>query len=210
MEIKQNNANVKRELLQVDGISQETKKALQKAALEKYGQPNASLLVRTLIADYLAQAAPLSLLNSISETDVKDTVRVEFRLPRIVFNRITKLAETRLSPRNYYIASIIMAHVGQSQLQGDAIESLRQSNYEMSKIGTNLNQIAKAFNILVNGGTGNVPEIGKKLASLRREITAHIGRVLKVLDSGTISWEIRQGRNQKLKKGRVKTKDGDS
>jgi hypothetical protein len=96
-----------------------------------------------------------------------------------------------------------MAHVGQPQLQGDEIETLRQSNYELSKIGTNLNQIAKAFNILVNGGTGRMPEIGKKLASLRREITAHTGKVLKALNSGTAIWEVRQGRNQtKPKKGK--------
>ncbi|MDR1888002.1 MAG: plasmid mobilization relaxosome protein MobC, partial [Zoogloeaceae bacterium] len=105
--------------------------------------------------------------------------------------KINKLAENRLSTRNYYIASIILAHLGQPQLQGDEIETLRRSNYELSKVGTNLNQIAKAFNILVNGGQGKMPEIGKKLAALRREITEHTGKVLRVLNSGTSIWEAR-------------------
>jgi hypothetical protein len=145
-------------------------------------------------------------MRPISEAEATDTVRVELRLPRAIFDQITALAETRLSPRNYYLNGIVIAHVRQPQLQGDAIETLRESNYEPSKIGTNLNQITKAFNILVNDGTGKMPEIGKKLASLRREVKVHIGSVLKVLDYGTATWEVRQGRNKKpSKKGREKS-----
>jgi hypothetical protein len=125
-------------------------------------------------------------------------------LPRVVVEKINKLAENRLSARNYYLASIILAHLGQPQLQGNEIETLRRSNYELSKVGTNLNQIAKAFNILVNGGQGKMPEIGKKLAALRREITEHTGKVLRVLNSGTSIWEVRQGRGQKPRKTKRK------
>jgi hypothetical protein len=78
------------------------------------------------------------------------------------------------------------------------------SSYELSKVGTNLNQIAKAFNILVNDGKGKTPEIGKKLASLRREIKEHTNRVLRVLDAGTVVWEVKQGRGQKPRKGKLK------
>jgi hypothetical protein len=190
-----------RQMLQIDGVTPETKKALQEAAQTRYGQANASLLVRALIADHLARATPIA--RPISEAEAADTVRVELRLPRAIAEQITALADIRLTPRNHYLVSLIMAHVGQPQLQGDEIETLRQSNYELSKIGTNLNQIAKAFNILVNSETGKMPEIGKKLASLRREITAHTGKVLKALNSGTAVWEVRQGRNQtKSKKGK--------
>jgi hypothetical protein len=130
-------------------------------------------------------------------------VRIELCLPRAIAERITALADDRLTPRSHDLVSLIMAHVGQPQLQGDEIETLRQSNYELSRIGTNLNQIAKGFNILVNGGTGKMPEIGKKLASLRREITAHTGKVLKALNSETAIWKVKQGRNQtKPKKGK--------
>ncbi|MDR0378373.1 MAG: MobC family plasmid mobilization relaxosome protein [Candidatus Accumulibacter sp.] len=190
-----------RALLQVDGISAETKKALQEVARKKYGKANASLLVRALIADHLTRNSTAA--RPITEDEAADTVRVELRLPRVISDQITALADARLSPRNHYLVSLIMAHVEQPQLQGDEIETLRQSNYELSKIGTNLNQIAKAFNILVNEGSGKLPEIGKKLASLRREITTHIGKVLRVLNSGTTIWEVRQGRSKtQARKGR--------
>jgi hypothetical protein len=47
---------------------------------------------------------------------------------------------------------------------------LCRSNYELAKVGTNLNQVAKAFNTLVKmRGGEKPPEVGKKIASLRRE-----------------------------------------
>ncbi|MDR1850379.1 MAG: MobC family plasmid mobilization relaxosome protein [Zoogloeaceae bacterium] len=121
-------------------------------------------------------------------------------MPRTALEKITVQADNCLTPRNHYLAGLILAHIGQAQLRGDEIETLRRSNYELSKIGNNLNQIAKAFNILVNGERGKMPEIGKKLASLRREIVEHTGHVLRVLNSGSAFWEVKQGRGQKPRK----------
>jgi len=71
-------------------------------------------------------------------------VRVELRLPRSALDKITELAERRFSARNYYLTSLVLGHLGQPQLQGDEIEVLRRSNYELAKMGTNLNQVTKA------------------------------------------------------------------
>lgn len=87
-------------------------------------------------------------------------------------------------------------------MQGDEIEVLRRSNYELSKIGTNLNQISRAMNILVKSGNGRMPEIGKKLAGLRREINDHTNKVLRVLDAGTVIYESRGSGKLKPKKAR--------
>jgi hypothetical protein len=56
----------------------------------------------------------------------------------------------------------------------------------------------------VNGGKGKVPEIGKKLASQRREIKEHTNRVLRALDAGTVVWKVKQGRGQKPREGKLK------
>lgn len=75
-------------------------------------------------------------------------------------------------------------------MQIQEIEVLRNSNYEMARIGNNLNQIAKAFNVLVQTqGDGKLPEIGKKMASLRQEIKSHTNKVLKVLKAKTLVHE---------------------
>lgn len=71
---------------------------------------------------------------------------------------------------------------------------------KLAKVGTNLNQVAKAFNALVKMRVGEkLPEVGKKIASLRREITEHTGKVLRVLEAGTTVWEAK-GRGQRQRK----------
>jgi hypothetical protein len=184
-----------RDMLRVDGVNPETMQRLRASAQRLYGTPNASLLVRSLIGDHLAKAdaamAPLTV------ADAGNTVRVELRLPRSAFEKVTEIAESRFSARNYYMTSVMLAHLAQPQLQGDEIETLRHSNYELSKIGTNLNQIARAFNVLVKAGeAGKLPELGKRIAALRREITEHTSKVLRVLNAGTSVWEARAQRGR--------------
>lgn len=192
-----------RDMLRVDGVSAETLKRLQESALQLYGKPNASLLVRNLIAAHLAKGVPTQPPKAeLEPADAQQTQRVELRLPRTAVEQLSEIAEARISGRNYYITSILLAHLGQPQLQGDEIEVLRRSNYELTKIGTNLNQIARAFNTLVSmGGDGKMPEIGKKLSSLRNEITEHTKKVLRALKAGTPIWETQgKGRGQRGKK----------
>jgi len=187
-----------RDMLRVDGVPPETKKQLQEAARQLYGKPNASLLVRSLIAGHLSKSGATA--KPLTAADAGDTVRVELRLPRAALEQVNDLAEGRFSARNYYLTSVILAHLGQPQLHGDEIEVLRRSNYELAKVGTNLNQVAKAFNTLVKmGGGEKLPEVGKKIASLRREITEHTGKVLRVLEAGTTVWEAK-GRGQRQRK----------
>jgi predicted DNA-binding protein len=183
--------------LLIEGVSPDVKDQLRQSAMQLYGQPNASLLVRQLIASHLEKEEKYS-SKLITTEEASDIVRVELRLPRVIVNRLDELAEARFSKRNYYISSIIFAHFGQVQLQGDEIETLRRSNYELSKVGTNINQVAKAFNILVNDNRAEkIPEIEKTLTYLKREVAKHTSKVLKVLNAGTTFWEsIRINKNK--------------
>jgi predicted DNA-binding protein len=192
---------VARDILRVDGVLPETKQRLQEAAMQRYGRPNASLIVRCLIADRLDK--PNKSINTQS-IDLKDELTtVEIRLPKSVAVLLGEMAESKFSTRAYYISELIFSHLGKSQLLTDEVEVLRRSNYEIAKIGTNLNQIAKAFNILVqlrNPDT-KLPEIGKKISSLRRDLKEHTGKVLKLLEARTVVLDLRgKGRGQKSKK----------
>jgi len=176
-------------VLQVDGLSPETRAQLKTLALARFGKASASLMVRHLVEAGLAKqeggAAPSRKLDLTGET-----MRVELRLPKAIVAELETRSDQRLSARNYYICSLLYRQLGTELLQGDQIECLRKSNYELSKIGTNLNQIAKAFNLLVKAGDGRKPpEIGRKIASLRTEIKSHTTKVLQALDAGTVLWE---------------------
>lgn len=174
-------------VLQVDGLPSEIRAQLKALALARFGKASASLMVRHLVEECLAKA-PKQASPKLDLTG--EMVRVELRLPRGIVDDLETRSDNRLSARNYYICSLIYRQLGLEQLQGDEIECLRRSNFELSKIGTNVNQIAKAFNLLVKAGDGGrPPEIGKKMASLRAEIKLHINKVLRVLDAGTVLWE---------------------
>ncbi|SFQ40495.1 plasmid mobilization relaxosome protein MobC [Variovorax sp. 770b2] len=198
-----------RDILRVDGVTTEVKKRLQASADRLYGSPSASLLVRALIAEHLSRSE--SARPPISPFDASETQRVEIRLPKSAHTRILEIAESRFSRPSYYLISVVLAHLAQPQLQGDEIETLRRSNYELSKIGTNLNQIARAFNVLVKMGEGGTPpEVGKRLAALRREITAHTSKVLRVLNAGTAVWEARsQRKSGSMRKNRSRSRQTD-
>lgn len=176
-----------REFLKIDGVTPETKIELRKIALQRFGKASASLLIRELIARELAEK-PARIKPDIDMSD--DMIRLEIRLPKSCLDEIDRLSDAKFSTRNYYISSLVYEHLGVGQLQGDEIEVLRKSNYELSKIGTNLNQLTKAFNQLILRNDGEkLPEVSKKMVALKREVSMHINRVLRVLEAKTIIWE---------------------
>jgi hypothetical protein len=190
-------ARDKTNMLWVDGVPPEQKERLQQLALKRFGKANASLMIRHLISESLTDdRGP-----EVKASDLAaDSARFEMRLPRPVLEAIEHRAEIRLSTRNYYIGTLIYKDLGHAQFLGDEIEILRRSNYELAKVGTNLNQIAKAFNLLViAGGGGKLPEIGKKIASLRTEIKAHTTKVLRVLEAKTVVLESAQAARARAK-----------
>jgi hypothetical protein len=175
-----------RDILKVDGVPLETKELLQAAALKLYRKSNASLMVRSLIAEHVKRAKVNTEKTMLWASTPEKTKRLELRLPASIYDELGQKADSRLADRNDYIRSLIYQDLGQPQLLVDEIEVLRSSNYHMAKIGTNLNQIAKAFNLLVQmGGQDKLPELGKKMLSLRREIRGHTNTVLRVLNART-------------------------
>ena len=196
-----------REVLRVDGVSAETIAQLQASALRDYGRANASLVVRALIASHLAKNVGHVTPKSVDLSGDIKQIQTRIRLPKEALAEIDRRAEDRFSSRQHYISALILAHLGQPQLLGDEIEVLRRSNYELAKVGTNLNQIAKAFNLLVKAQSGGkLPEVGKRIAALKADITAHTGRVLKLLKAGSTLWDSQGPGRGQAKEKRTKRK----
>lgn len=171
--------------LWVEGVDPKTKAALRAIALKRLGKENVSQLLRIVVDELVnGKCQDASIQNVDMNSDME---RIEIRLPSDVVRLLEVRAENRLSSRNYYLASLVYEDLARPQLQIDEIEVLRRSNYELAKIGTNLNQVARAFNLLVKAGGGEkLPEIGKKIAALRGEIKKHTDRVLSVLQAKTV------------------------
>lgn len=94
--------------------------------------------------------------------------RVQFSLPVYDFEFLAKLAKESNSSIQHYIIVILNDYLyGERKLLGTEIETLKKSNYELYKIGVNVNQIAKANNA---GDTVELP-INKLYNFLQKHIT---------------------------------------
>lgn len=73
--------------------------------------------------------------------------RIQFSLPIYDYQYLEKLATIHNSSIQYYITALIYTMIySERKLLGSEIEALKKSNYELYKIGVNINQIAKANN----------------------------------------------------------------
>lgn len=104
--------------------------------------------------------------------------RIQFSLPIYDYNYLEKLAKNSHSSIQYYIICIIINHLyKERKLLGCEIEVLKKSNYELYKIGVNINQIAKASH------TGNITNL--PINKLHKFIENHIKVVQNLLVNST-------------------------
>ena len=76
---------------------------------------------------------------------------------------LKEIAEKNDSSIQYYIICLIRKHLyNKHELLGSEIEVLRKSNYELHKIGVNINQIAKSINYGLNEKV-DIERLGKKI-----------------------------------------------
>jgi hypothetical protein len=184
----------------VRGVSTEQKIALKQAAMRILSTASINKLMLFLIDELLkdetnlsknnvntrsfkASKTKASLLNSIPNNDRK---RIEMRLTIGEYETLLKIAAESESSPSHYMLSLLRAHLsGFPHLLGDEIKELRSSNYQLSSIGTNLNQIARKFNAeIYHGGLADV------LNQLNIAVNRHVDFVAKVLDANQNRWEL--------------------
>lgn len=104
--------------------------------------------------------------------------RLQLSLPIYDYDYLEQLAENSHSSIQYYTTVIILEHLySEKRLLGNEIEVLKKSNYELYKIGVNVNQIAKANN------AGDMIEL--PINQLYNQIQKHINVVQDLLKSST-------------------------
>lgn len=104
--------------------------------------------------------------------------RLQLSIPIYDYEYLERLAQNSHSSIQYYTTVIILEHLySQKRLLGNEIEVLKKSNYELYKIGVNVNQIAKANN------AGDMIEL--PINQLYNQIQKHIKVVQDLLKSST-------------------------
>ena len=133
-----------RQDLRIDGVPQETKEQLRAAALKHFGKANAAMMVRHFITEGLTKSVGNTNIEPTQEAGTK--MRLQVSVPASMAKAIDERAAQRLSSKSGFLQAIVNEHFKKAPLLGDDLGELRKSNYELSKIGINLNQIAKALN----------------------------------------------------------------
>lgn len=104
--------------------------------------------------------------------------RVQLSIPIYDFEYLQTLANNRKSSIQYYIIYVLYNHLyNERKLLGNEIEVLKKSNYELYKIGVNVNQIAKANN------AGDKMEL--PINMLSNKIDSHVNLVMGILKSNS-------------------------
>ncbi|MDD2892564.1 MAG: plasmid mobilization relaxosome protein MobC [Halothiobacillaceae bacterium] len=166
----------------VRGVNKEARNTLRSLSLARYGKPSASQYVRDLIYERVRQAEKPK-----SKPDLSTPMRrIQMSLPEACLEQITELAGEGSTPQ-LFITSLIYERLGTPQLDSNAVDALRQSNYQLTKIGINVNQIARAFNQLVVAyqGKDKLPPVAREMDKLKGTIKNHTDLVLSVLEQGT-------------------------
>lgn len=104
--------------------------------------------------------------------------RLQLSLPIYDYDYLERLAKNSHSSIQYYTTVIILEYLySQKRLLGNEIEVLKKSNYELYKIGVNVNQIARANN------AGDMIEL--PINQLYNQIQKHIHIVQELLKLST-------------------------
>lgn len=164
------------------GLTNQHKDFLKNYATVKTGKRSITQGIIALInekmqQDDIAISEQAEILLPFKEQPINGLIkkeRVQFSLIKPDYHSLEKLAKHTDSSIQHYIICMIRNHLyHKHELLGNEIENLRKSNYELYRIGVNINQIAKAIN------AGH--KISFDINMLNSQIKKHTEKVEKIL-----------------------------
>ncbi len=158
------------------GLTDKHKDFLYEYAQKKLGSKSRTKAILALINEKMSSEQPAQNKPIPTEnlTNGKK-VRIQFSLKEHDYNNLLEVAKnTDSSPQHYIICTVLNNIYDEKiKLLGTEIENLKKSNYELHKIGVNINQIARALN--------SDEKVSFELDIISKEIKEHISIVKEIL-----------------------------
>ncbi|WP_066570505.1 plasmid mobilization relaxosome protein MobC [Snodgrassella sp. CFCC 13594] len=134
--------------IRVFGLSDGDVSSLKEMAMQRFGKNSVSLLAKTLLLAQLDTQAGNNIPTSVDDLDTEaDKYRLEVRLLSQDYQYIRTAAQQQSMSANAFVVSILRHYInGHPTLSDKEAEALYQSNYQLLRIGRNLNQIARQLN----------------------------------------------------------------
>lgn len=161
--------------LLVHGLSDQHKEFLYDYAQKELGSRSRTKAIIALIDEKMGKE-PKKIDNIAPLTTATNgkKKRLQISLREAEYNLLDEFTKNNDTSIQFYVVSLILKDLyNRDRLLGNEIEVLRKSNYELYKIGVNVNQVAKALNM---GEQANLP-----INHTRQQIAKHIEKVEKLL-----------------------------
>lgn len=159
--------------IDVYGLTPEEIHQLKHLAEIHYGKPSISLFAKKLLKAQLSNSPPPPLEQYPTPTSKRITIRLPEK-DRVFLQETAKQHHCSI---NELIRDILQSHIHQKTFYSKReLDTLYQSNYQLLRIGRNLNQLVKT---LYSGGTASVTL--QEIQSLHQFIQQHADEVKNVL-----------------------------
>ena len=133
--------------IRVFGLSEWDVSKLKEMAMQRFGKNSVSLLAKTLLVAQL-DTQNNGMRTSIDDLDAEaGKYRLGIRLIPADYHYLRNAAQLQSMSANAFVVSILRHYIdGHPTLSDKEAEALYQSNYQLLRIGRNLNQIARQLN----------------------------------------------------------------
>lgn len=176
--------------IRIFGLTQEEINEYQQIALERYGKASVSLLARKLLRD--EKNKPKEAAKNLTKYERQ---RVVLRIPSEQVHYLRTMAQQQHCSLNEMLTDIIQEFITENPVfSNDEVQALYQSNYQLLRIGRNLNQIVRQFNNIMPHSFTT-----QQLNDLAKFLKCHTDQVGKVLR--------KQGKSFKYQKIRELTRE---
>lgn len=141
-------------------------------------------------------------LKSVELSDVTAKRGLYIRLHEDELERLDEIATKMQRSRQHTIIAILRDGIAaEPQFSLEEQKALVSSNYQLSKIGVNLNQIAHRVNAMQNGGPKSaeyrllLKKMLERTDNLSAAINTHVAKVWKLINAGRYRLSLRREKN---------------
>lgn len=175
--------------IRVFGLSPYVIEQLQQMALKRYGKDSASLMLRKLAEEQVEQPenSNKQQINFICKENIPENPRFTVSWLPEQYRYLLQKSILQHDSMNSIIRDIVQEHITKNPvLSNDAVQALYQSNYQLLRIGRNINQLARQFNAILP-----LSITTQQLNAICEYIDFHTGVVGKVLQNQGKSFKYR-------------------
>lgn len=160
-------------MIKIYGLTKEQCVLLKKVAIQKVDKQSISLLAKQLLLN------EIEISTSTEKLKPERKRRAEIRLNPSTQEKLLELAIAQGMTLNRFMVMLLNNYIEDTKIMSATqIQALRESNYQLYQIGTNINQIAKALN---QGKPASLTS--QKLDELAQLIDTHTAKVADVIST---------------------------